>query len=369
MQPLNVMIKPSSGNCNMKCDYCFYCDEMENRKQQLYGFMTEETLKNVIRKTMLCAGGHISYAFQGGDPLLRGKEFFEKVIEYQKRYNKNCITVANALQTNGYLIDDDWCRFFKENNFLIGVSVDGTREIHDCYRHSKSGEDTYDRIENNIRLLDKYGVDYNILTVVTDKIAKNIKEIYFDYEKHGWRYQQYIECLDPMGEEYGMKPYSLKPEVFGQYMTELFELWYEDWKRGRQPYIRKFENYIGILAGYYPESCEQRGICGMQTVVEADGSVYPCDFYMLDEYYLGNFNKDRLMDIDKKRTEIGFIERSKMISEECKVCKYYKVCRGGCQRSKEYHTYETGYRSYFCEGYKIFFKNCLDKMMEMARSL
>lgn len=369
MPPINVLIKPSSGNCNMQCDYCFYCDEMENRIQRSYGFMTEETLKNVIRKTMLRAEGAISYAFQGGEPLLRGLDFFEKLIEFQKKYNKNHIRVSNALQTNGYLINDEWCQFFKKNNFLIGVSVDGTREIHDGYRHTRMGADTYETIVNNIKLMDHYGVDYNILTVVTKDVAENIKAIYHDYEARGWHYQQYIECLDPLGAERGKESYSLQPETFGKFMTDLFDLWYEDWKNGKQPYIRKFENYIAILAGYLPESCEQRGCCSIQTVVEADGSTYPCDFFMMDEYRLGNFNEDLLPDMDKKRKEIGFVERSQEVSAACRNCKYLYICRGGCQRNKEWYPDEGGYRNYFCEGYKMFFENCVDRMIEIVRSL
>ena len=159
--------------------------------------------------------------------------------------------VSNALQTNGFLINEEWCQFFKKNNFLIGVSVDGTKEIHDSYRHSKTCSETYDTIVQNIQLMERYGVEYNILTVVTSKVAENVKNIYHDYKKHRWMYQQYIECLDPIGYQWGSRSYSLRPEAFGRFMTELFELWYEDWKKGEQPYIRKFENYVGILSDIF----------------------------------------------------------------------------------------------------------------------
>lgn len=369
MPPVSVLMKPSSGNCNMICDYCFYCDEMKNRERESYGFMSEATLKNVIRRTMLVADNHISYAFQGGEPLLRGLPFFEKVMQYQTQYNKRGIPVSNALQTNGYALNEEWCKFFKKNNFLIGVSVDGTRSIHDFYRHSKTGTDTYDIIKNNIALLERYEVDYNILTVVTSTVAVNIKEIYREYEKQGWKFQQYIECLDPIGEERGQRHYSLTPKVYGQFLVDLFNMWYEDWKEQKQPYIRKFENYIAILAGYLAEACDQRGVCSIQTVVEADGSVYPCDFYMTDEYCLGNFNTHRLSEINEKRQEIGFIERSLRISDKCKKCRFYSVCRGGCQRNKIQTDSEDGYYNYFCEGYHMFFEQCIDKMMEIAKSL
>ena len=320
MAPISILMKPSSGMCNMQCDYCFYCDETRKREQESYGFMSEQTLKNIIRKTILRAEGMVSYAYQGGEPTLRGIEFFQKAVEFQKRYNKHGIRVNNALQTNGYLIDDAWCKFFKENHFLVGLSVDGIKETHDKYRHNKNGDPTYDRILRAAELMDQYGVEYNILTVVNQAVAANIKPIYSFYKKRGWNYQQYIACLDPLDEMRGQNEYALKPEIYGTFLTELFNLWYEDWKRGEQPYIRQFENYIGILLGYPPESCEQRGCCGIQNVVEADGSVYPCDFYMLDEYCLGNFNENRIDEINSKRNEIGFVNRSRKLTQECRKC-------------------------------------------------
>ena len=369
MPPLSVLMKPSSGMCNMRCDYCFYCDEAKKREEESRGFMTEQTLKNVIRKTMLRAEGSVSYAYQGGEPTLRGLDFFRKAVEYQKQYNKSRLRVDNALQTNGYALDEDWCRFLKENHFLVGLSVDGTEEIHDSYRHSAGGSATYSRILHSAELMERCGVDFNILTVVTRKVAAHIEEIYEEYRRRGWMYQQYIACLDPLGEERGKNEYSLLPEQYGKFLTDLFDLWYQDWKKGRQPYIRQFENYVGILLGYWPEACDQRGTCGIQTVVEADGSVYPCDFYMLDEYCLGNFNENRLEDIDRARREIGFIERSEKLTDACRKCPYFQICRGGCQRNREFNGQLGGYENYFCQGYRMFFGSCLERMQEIAKSL
>jgi len=370
MPQISVLMKPSSGMCNMSCDYCFYSDEAHKRTQASYGFMSEQTLKNIIRKTMAHAEGIISYAYQGGEPTLRGVDFFRKAMEYQKQYNKKGIQVHNALQTNGYALDGEWCRFFHEHHFLVGVSVDGTRAVHDAYRHDKMGNPTYDRILQAAELLDKYQVDYNILTVVNRRVAENIREVYEAYRRHGWRYQQYIACLDPLGEVRGQNSYALKPEQYGRFLIELFDLWYEDWKRGRQPYIRQFENYVGILLGYRPESCEQCGSCGIQYAAEADGSVYPCDFYMLDPYRLGNFNEHRLDDIDRKRRELEFVERSiVLLSEKCRACPYYRLCRGGCQRNRDWNERLGAYENYFCSSYQMFFDACLGRMHEVAGTI
>ena len=350
--------------CNMHCDYCFYCDEAQKRLQKSYGFMSDETLKNVIRKTILRAEGVISYAFQGGEPTLRGLDFFKKAVAYEKQYNRNHIKVQNAFQTNGYLLDDEWCAFFKENHFLVGLSLDGIRETNDIYRHAAGCGSVFERIFGAAKLLQKHGVDFNILTVVTGNTAAHIPEIYEFYRRNGLGYQQYIACLDPLEEPHGQNPYALSPKQYGEFLITLFHLWYKDWKRGRQPYIRQFENYIGILMGYRPEACDQCGICNIQNAVEADGSVYPCDFYMLDQYKLGNLNTDTLAQIDARRKEIGFIEQSCAVDEKCKICKWYQLCRGGCRRDRDYYQDGIG-RNYYCAAYERFFEYAWPKLGEV----
>lgn len=369
MPPLNVLLKPVSSMCNMNCCYCFYDDETQKRTQASYGFMSEETLKNIIRKTLPCAEGFISYVFQGGEPTLRGLDFFQNVISLQKQYNRNNIAIYNSLQTNGYAIDSSWCHFFKKNNFLLGISIDGTKEIHDSFRRTKSDEPTYSKISKTVRIFDKYQVDYNILTVVTHKSASHIRKIYAHYKKMNWKYQQYIACLDPLDEIPGQAPYSLQPKEYGYFLVQLFDLWYEDWKQKTQPQIRQFENYIGILLGYLPESCNQRGTCSMQLVVEADGSVYPCDFYALDAYKLGNFNEDRLENIATTCKNIAFVERSLLLEDTCLQCPYFFICRGGCQRNRIQNKQTGKYHNYFCQSYKMFFDSCLSRLQEIASSI
>lgn len=332
--------------------------------------MSEATLKNVIRKTMLRAEGTACYTFQGGEPTLRGLDFFEKVLFYQKQYNKKGVQVYNSLQTNGLFMDETWCRFLRENRFLTGISLDGIQKTHDACRHSrKDNAPTFDRICKSIALLETHHVEFNILTVVNQTVAQNIQEIYAFYKRQKWNYQQYIACLDPLKEPHGQNSYSIPSESYGQFLTELFRLWYKDWKKNRQPYIRQFENYIAILLGQFPESCDQRGTCSIQYAVEADGSVYPCDFYMTDEYRLGNFNERRLDEIDAKRREISFLERSLLLDQSCKLCTYYSLCKGGCQRNRDWNPETKTYQNYFCQSYRMFFDACLDGLTEAANSL
>ena len=364
-----VLIKPASSQCSMVCDYCFYCDEASKRETPSYGMMSEETIRNIIKKTLFHASSDVCFAFQGGEPTLRGLPFFQKVIEFEQRYNRNGVKVSNTLQTNGLCIDENWCTFFRDNHFLIGISVDGTQETHDLCRHTKGGGPTYARVCDSARMFDEYQVEYNILTVVNAYTAPRIREIYGDYKKKGWKFQQYIACLDPLGKEGKQAPWSLTPKLYGEFLITLFDLWYKDWRRGKAPYIRDFENYIGILMGYPPEACSQRGVCTVQGVVEADGSVYPCDFYVLDEYRLGSFNENRIHEFFENERAGLFINESKKVSDTCKSCGHYTLCRGGCRRTRVKEPGTDTYRSYFCKSYQLFFSRAGKQMKEIARFL
>ncbi|MDD3252507.1 MAG: anaerobic sulfatase maturase [Lachnospiraceae bacterium] len=366
MPPISVLIKPSSGNCNLRCAYCFYYDTMEKREKPSYGFMTEQTLEAVLREVLSYAEGSCTIAYQGGEPTLSGLPFFEKSMELQERYNVNHVKIFNAIQTNGYQINQDWAEFFKKHHFLVGVSLDGGPKQHDVYRKTPKGEGSFSQVMKHIELLQKAGVEFNILSVVNGRTAPHIRKNYAFYRKNHLDYLQFIACLDPLGETPGQKEYSLTPEAYGTFLIELFDLWYADLLAGKQPFIRQFENYIAMLLGQMPESCDMRGICGMQYVVEADGAVYPCDFYVLDAYRLGNFLTDSVEVIDRKREEIGFIEESKQKEEACTGCRYEALCRGGCRRNR---MEEQGHHQYFCESYQMFFDACLPRMMEIARNL
>lgn len=364
MPPINIMIKPASGLCNMRCTYCFYADEMNKRAQSSFGIMTLDTLENVIRETLHFAEGECTIAYQGGEPTLAGLEFFRKSIEFQKKYNVNRVKIHNALQTNGYAVDDEWCRFFAENHFLVGLSIDGIKATHDVYRKDAGGQDTYLRILETARRLEQHRVEFNILTVVNAKTAPKIRKIYEQFRKQGFHYQQYIACLDPLGEKQGSYEYSLTAESYGQFLIDLYELWELDYRQGKQPYNRQIENWIGILMGASPEACDQRGVCSIQNVVEADGSVYPCDFYVLDEYCIGNLNISTMEEIYRNREISGFLENSRNHSAECRECKYLHVCRGGCRRHR---TEGEEHFNVFCRGYKMFFDRHYESMVKIAR--
>jgi uncharacterized protein len=211
MPNINVLIKPASGMCNICCKYCFYKDEIHNRKIESYGFMKEETLEQIIKKTIDFSDTACTIAYQGGEPTLRGIDFFEKSIEYEKRYNTKGLQISNAIQTNGICINEDWAEFFKKNNFLVGISLDGTSFTHDAFRINNKGQGTFSQVLKAIDLLKKYHVEYNILTVVNALTAKKISLIYGFYKQNNFEYLQFIPCLNPIGKENERYSYTLTP--------------------------------------------------------------------------------------------------------------------------------------------------------------
>lgn len=367
MPPIHLLIKPASGNCNMRCSYCFYADISSKREVQNWGMMPTETLEIIVKKVLETATNQCTIAFQGGEPTLVGLGFFRKLIEFEEKYNINDIQVNNALQTNGYIIDDEWAEFLGKNKFLVGLSLDGTKDINDSMRFDAKGEGTYKKIMHAKQLFDKYGVEYNILTTVTAKVAKHIAKIYNFYKKNGLQYQQYIPCLDPLGEERGNYDYSLTPEMYGEFLKTLFDCWYRDISKGEFVYNRYFENLIGMLKGYMPESCGMAGSCSHQNVIEADGSVYPCDFYVLDQYKIGNLITDSFEDIERNREENGFVNVSRHVSEKCKMCKWGRLCRGGCRRDREPFVDGKPDLNYFCKSYEMFFNHSITRLLELAK--
>ncbi len=369
---INLLIKPSSGMCNLRCEYCFYEDEVKLRKQASYGFMTEETLEQVIKKTLEYSTDGCTIAYQGGEPTLIGLEFYRRSIEFQRKYNTKEIPIHNAIQTNGYRLGKEWAEFFAENHFLVGLSLDGTKDTHNAFRKNPAGADTFFDIMDTKSLFDQYGVEYNILTVVNGRTVKKARKIYEFYHKYKLNYLQFIPCMNPFepeGKEGSLETtvpeFSLTAEDYGRFLMELFDLWYEDLQKGRQPYIRSFENYISILMGMPPEACDQNGFCGIQYVIEADGEVYPCDFYVLDDFKLGNLNANTIEEIDRKRLELKFVQNSRNQTSECTSCRFYPICRGGCYR---YRTVpgNDGMKNCLCEGYRMFFAHTLGRMQEIA---
>lgn len=359
MPPLNILLKPASSGCGLDCAYCFYADEARRRQAPDRGVMPEEVSRALIEKALGAAEGYIAFLFQGGEPMLAGLDFYRAFVAQVREAAPQGLAVRYAIQTNGLLLDREWCRFFRENHFLTGLSLDGNRACHDRFRRDRAGKGTYDRALRGAGLLERAGVEYNVLTVVTGHLARHTQAAFSALCRAGFRFQQYIPCLDPLGEEWGGRDYSLSPEQYGEFLKTLFDLWYRELERGQYYSIRYFDNLVWMLEGRQPEQCAMRGRCSAQYVVEADGSVYPCDFYCLDEYCLGDIRRDSWAELDRAREAMGFLQRSARVPEECRRCQWHPLCRNGCRRER----LEDGAgRNVYCRAYADFFACALPRL-------
>ncbi len=354
---LTLMIKPASSKCNLRCDYCFYLDEENNRENKYRKIMDKNTIENIVIKAHN-SSNNINYIFQGGEPALATLSWFEDFISLVNKYKKNNDIVNYSFQTNGTLIDDKFAKFLSMNNFLVGVSYDGFSRIHDLHRKYSNGEKSSRDVKHGLNYLKTNNVDHNILCVVTNEVANNISKIYPNLVQEGYSFQQYIACLDPINTDDNV---FLNPKIYGKFLVELFDLWLNDLKYNKNISIRLFNNFVSILLGNSPEACDMNGVCSIQYVFESNGDVYPCDFYCLDNYYLGNINEDDFDNIDTKRKAIGFINNPPNLHEDCKNCEFLYLCRGGCPRYKDSNN-----KFRFCESYKYLFNMRLNQFKEIA---
>ncbi len=368
LRNVSFLIKPASSLCNMRCSYCFYFDESANREFASFGMMNHETLRSLVKAAFeeISPGGVISFAFQGGEPMLAGIDFFRDFISLEQEYKKPEVTVQHAIQTNGLLIDREWAAFFKENNFLTGISIDGDKALHDLHRIDAARKGTWNRAAQSFALLKSQGVEVNILCVVTGIAAKSPQKIYNAFKKLGAEYLQFIPCLDPLEEERGKQRYSLKPKEYGSFLCGLFDAWYLDWKSGRYVSVRLFEDYVHLFMGMRPSTCSTAGNCGSYFVVEGDGSLYPCDFYVLDEWKMGKIGENSLESIATGEVATRFLKEGMRKPEACSECRFVRLCNGGCRRDRIFT--ENSVQNYYCEAFKTFFSYAEARLMEIARA-
>lgn len=341
---LSTLIKPASSLCNMRCKYCFYADVSENRMIPSYGIMSAETSEQLIGRFFegITPPGEITFAFQGGEPTLAGLAYFEHFTAYAEKVNAGRFSLHYAIQTNGLILNEDWCRFFKKYHFLVGVSLDGDESRHDFCRPDAGRQGTFARIRKNIRLLERYGVDYNILSVITKQMAKHPAAQFRFYERNQFQFVQLIPCLKPLGEEKA-GPFDLTPRLYAGFLKQFFSLWYEALVQGRYISVRQFDNIARMMAGFPPEQCGMLGFCSPQFVIEADGGVYPCDFYVLDKYRGGNIKTDSLESISASEPFQRFLKEQEPLPPLCSTCPVRRLCGGGCRRYRSFYAEEAGY--------------------------
>ena len=365
MPPVSLMIKPASSNCNLRCKYCFYHDLASCREMPSHGMMTLTTLEDILKKAFEFADGSmVMISFQGGEPLLAGKDFFRGFAAMLPRLNTKRSAVHVGVQTNGTLIDEEWCDIFLKNRYLVGLSLDGDA-VTNVLRIDAKGEDTFDRVYSAAKMLQAKKVDFNILTVITKPVVDNISRVYSFFRKNKFKHLQFIPCLKPLGMPKADTPESfyengdeaenmmnaedfhINADDYEIFLKKAFSLYTRDYIDGRYTSIRLFDNFVRLAHSQRAEQCGMNGHCTHQYVIEADGEVYPCDFYCTDEYSLGNILDTDFAKLERSPKAIKFIEESLGIEEKCKECNYYRLCKNGCKRERIDLDKCTAYKNFF----------------------
>lgn len=338
---LSIMIKPASAKCNANCKYCFYRDEVEVRSVKDYGNMRERTAEVLIEKVLsYVEGGNLSIVFQGGEPTLRGYDFFKFFFETIRTKNVGGAKIYLSLQTNGLLINEKWAKLFKEHNVLVGVSLDGDRKSNS--QRIAKGKEIFKETLECTRILKENDVSFNVLSVIHNQNVKRGKFIYEDLVKRNFRNLQFIPYLGDSEE------FNLTSEDYAKFLSEIYALYARDFHTQNPTRIRQFDNYLMLLKTGRAEQCGMNGCCEESLTFEGDGTAFPCDFYCTDDYELGSIHEKDIEELLYSDRAVAF-RNEKAEKEECKVCPYYKVCRGGCKRYAQ--------DSRFCKAYKLFFKN------------
>lgn len=334
MKQITVMIKPASALCNLKCKYCFYEEVSNARKTPSFGRMQEETVVKMLEKMeqFLVDGDKINFAFQGGEPMLAGKEYFKGFVEKVKAWEKK-IEVSYALQTNGTLMDEVWAQFFFENQFLLGISLDLLEEYHNEARVDPQKEGTWTTVCHTIKLLEKMNVEYNVLCTLTDSIARYPEKVWKEILRLDLKYVQFTPCLGNLDPEKESR-YALTPKNFSKFYQVIFKNWLKEYQEGNYRSIKLLDDIANLLGCGIITACGMDGKCQAQLIVEADGSVYPCDFYCLDEYCLGNIQSCSVEELYRK-SFASPTKKQEALPLKCGTCRYRKICGGNCKRMRK----------------------------------
>ncbi len=381
----HIMAKPIGPVCNLNCEYCYYLE-----KEKLYPAdenwkMPENVLEKYVKEYIASQKvSEVVFSWQGGEPTLLGIDFFRKAIKFQKQYS-NGKKIINTFQTNGVLLNDAWCDFLANNNFLVGLSIDGPREIHDKYRKMKGEQPTFKKVYGSLKLLKKHGVEFNTLTCVQRDNSYKAKEVYGFLKSEGSRFLQFIPIVERRAEppaanglflvlpNYKGKAvvtdWSVEPLQYGKFLSEVFDEWVRN--DVGEIYVNIFDLMLEAWYGMQPSLCVFRETCGNAMVIEHNGDIYSCDHYVYPEYKLGNIMESDISMIVNSKKQIEFGEAKKStLPRYCLECEYKFACNGECPKHRFVKTPdgEEGL-NYLCEGYKYFFSHIDVYMKFMANEL
>lgn len=362
----SLLIKPASAVCNLDCQYCFYLDrELDPYADLPARVMTTETLERLVDTYLFYSFPAATFAFQGGEPTLAGLPFFEKLVSFQKRFGRDGQAVSNALQTNGVLIDKDWCQLFREYRFLIGLSMDGPEEVNDLYRFNKAGHGTWKKVMAGMEAMQKEKVDFNILCVLSQSNVHKPREIYKWFRSQGVEYMQFIPLAEFHPDGTPME-FTISAEEYGRFMCEVFDLW---WPERRKVRVRFFDNLAESVAGMKPGSCTMHETCDSYVVVEYNGDIYPCDFFVEREWKLGNITIDSWGEVSRRLKRYNFASKKTLAHPECQVCQYQSICHGGCPKTRHGPHKNFEDLDYFCGAYKMIFDKAVGPLKKEVEKL
>ncbi len=366
-RPLSsVLIKPAGPDCNLNCKYCFYLKKSDLFPGIPVHRMTAEIQEEVIRQVMQQGGPSVSFAWQGGEPTLMGLGFYESAIEMEKKYGRNQ-TVGNGLQTNGLLLNNDWARFLRKYDWLVGISLDGPMHIHDHYRVDRGGQATHQRVEDNARMLLDNNVATNVLCCLTDYSAQFPDELYSYYKDLGLTWMQFIPVVETDPADISRAAtYSLTAKVYGEFLCRIFDLWIADFNDGRPTTsVRHFESVFHAYVGIQAPECTLMKACGPYLVIEHNGNVYSCDFFVEPKWKLGNIMTSRLIQMLNSKQQDTFGSAKEVLPGECRRCPWLSKCYGGCTKDRikdpaDHH------KPRFCMSYKMFFAHADATLSHLA---
>lgn len=366
----HVVAKPTGADCNLHCDYCFFL-----KKAGLYPGsrlrMTDEVMEAYIRQIIEAhSTPTVTIAWQGGEPTMMGLDFFKRSIEVEKKYIKPGMVVENTIQTNGVLIDEEWCRFLRENNFLVGLSLDGPRRLHDAYRRDRSGKSVYDRVVKTAKLMQAYDVQFNILCTVNSVNSKYPLKVYkFFRDELQTQYLQFIPIVERdnntgFQEGHSVTDRSVRPAQYGRFLIEIFDEWVR--RDVGKVFVQLFD---GVLASWVmgcSTLCVLRPTCGEALALEHNGDLYSCDHYVEPNYLLGNITHTKIAGLVDSEKQIEFgAAKIDTLPEQCRNCKYLFTCYGECPKNR----ISISGVNYLCDGLKAFFKHTEKPMHIMAELL
>lgn len=381
--PIYVMAKPIGALCNMDCSYCYYL-EKSNLYRGASPKMGDDILERYIAEYIDCQpGSDVFFTWHGGETLLRGIDFFRKAMKYQQRYAKGR-RIANSIQTNGLLINEEWCRFFKDNDFLVGISLDGPEHVHNRYRLDKSGRGTFSRVMKGVELLQRFDVDFNTLSVITDYGAKFPLEIYRFFKSIGSHYMQFAPIVERWGDrpdglellppgdrqsDAEMPPWCVDPDDYGRFYCEIFDEWVRN--DVAEFYIQLFDSALACYVGEAPGVCIYAESCGHASVMEHNGDVYCCDHFVFPEFKLGNIRNMTFVEmmLSEKQMRFGADKRDKL-PRQCRECRFLRLCNGECPKNRIAVTDdgEPGL-NYLCRGLRMFYEHVEPYLEFMAGEL